>query len=156
MTPLSERMVEAAARAIWESSDASLHVPYGWDGLADATRARMRHHARAALAAVIPAIQAEALERAAVVADDKAAAYDRRWEAERKYSGRDASATADQRATALQLATAIRALKEVVNPATSFPQPQRKDGHPPCYECHLQPGEKCDVCGAVKPKEPTP
>lgn len=108
------------------------------------------------LAAVIPAIQAEALERAAVVADDKAAAYDRRWEAERKYSGRDASATADQRATALQLAAAIRALKEVVNPATSFPQPQRKDGHPPCYECHLQPGEKCDVCGAVKPKEPTP
>lgn len=64
------------------------------------------------LAAVIPAIQAEALERAAVVADDKAAAYDRRWEAERKYSGRDASATADQRATALQLAAAIRALKE--------------------------------------------
>ena len=25
----------------------------------------------------------------------------------------------------------------------------------PCGECHLQPGERCDICGALQPKEPT-
>lgn len=32
-----------------------------------------------------------------------------------------------------------------------FPQPQRNDGGRPCGECHLQPGETCDVCGAIEP-----
>jgi Lar family restriction alleviation protein len=30
-----------------------------------------------------------------------------------------------------------------------FPQPQRKDGESPCGECHIRPGETCDICGAV-------
>ena len=30
-----------------------------------------------------------------------------------------------------------------------FPQPQRKDGGEPCGECHIHPGETCDVCGAT-------
>jgi hypothetical protein len=29
-----------------------------------------------------------------------------------------------------------------------FPRPQRKDGGEPCAECHLKPGETCDICGA--------
>jgi len=29
-----------------------------------------------------------------------------------------------------------------------FPKPKRKDGGEPCGECHLQPGERCDICGA--------
>ncbi len=24
--------------------------------------------------------------------------------------------------------------------------------HPPCGECHLQPGERCDICGAIEPR----
>jgi len=31
-----------------------------------------------------------------------------------------------------------------------FPQPRRQDGKPPCGECHLKPGETCDICGAVE------
>lgn len=30
-----------------------------------------------------------------------------------------------------------------------FPQPSRKDGGEPCGECHIQPGETCDICGAT-------
>ena len=30
-----------------------------------------------------------------------------------------------------------------------FPKPSRKDGKEPCGECHLQPGEVCDICGAI-------
>lgn len=29
-----------------------------------------------------------------------------------------------------------------------FPQQRQKDGGEPCGECHLQPGERCDICGA--------
>jgi hypothetical protein len=29
-----------------------------------------------------------------------------------------------------------------------FPQPGRRDGQPPCGECHLQENETCDICGA--------
>ncbi len=32
--------------------------------------------------------------------------------------------------------------------AQDFPKPQRKDGEEPCGECHLQPNEICDICGA--------
>ena len=28
----------------------------------------------------------------------------------------------------------------------------RKDGGEPCGECHLQPGETCDICGAYQPR----
>lgn len=28
----------------------------------------------------------------------------------------------------------------------------RKDGGEPCGECHLRPGETCDICGAVQPE----
>lgn len=31
---------------------------------------------------------------------------------------------------------------------TLFPIPRRDD---PCGECHLQPSERCDICGAVAP-----
>jgi hypothetical protein len=34
-----------------------------------------------------------------------------------------------------------------------FPQPRRKDGGEPCGECHIQPGEKCDICGAGRSRE---
>lgn len=42
-----------------------------------------------------------------------------------------------------------------------FPQPRRKDGGEPCGECRIQPGETCDICGAVNPApqpktEPSP
>lgn len=36
-----------------------------------------------------------------------------------------------------------------------FPQPGRKDGGEPCGECHIQPGETCDICGAVNPSPET-
>lgn len=32
-----------------------------------------------------------------------------------------------------------------------FPQPRKNPGGVPCGECHLQPGETCDVCEAVAP-----
>ena len=35
--------------------------------------------------------------------------------------------------------------------AHRFPKPKRKDGGEPCIECHLQPGERCDICGACQP-----
>lgn len=31
-----------------------------------------------------------------------------------------------------------------------FPKPKRKDGGEPCGECLLQPGERCDICGAIR------
>lgn len=34
---------------------------------------------------------------------------------------------------------------------SDFPKPQRKDGGEPCGECHIQPGETCDICGAAEP-----
>ena len=40
--------------------------------------------------------------------------------------------------------------------AVPFPQPQRRDGLPPCSECHLKPGETCDICGAVAPSGDEP
>lgn len=33
---------------------------------------------------------------------------------------------------------------------TEFPQPQRQDGKEPCGECRIQPGETCDICGALR------
>lgn len=33
---------------------------------------------------------------------------------------------------------------------------RRRDGEPPCGECHLQPGEVCDVCGAQAEPPPAP
>ncbi len=30
-----------------------------------------------------------------------------------------------------------------------FPQPQPNVGGAPCGECHIQPGETCDICGAI-------
>lgn len=36
-----------------------------------------------------------------------------------------------------------------------FPQPSRKDGGEPCGECRIQPGETCDICGAVNPPPET-
>lgn len=35
-----------------------------------------------------------------------------------------------------------------------LPKPGRRDGQEPCGECHLQAGEKCDVCGAKDTREP--
>ena len=35
-----------------------------------------------------------------------------------------------------------------------FPKPKRNDGGTPCGECHLSPGERCDICGAVAPGAP--
>lgn len=34
-----------------------------------------------------------------------------------------------------------------------FPQPSRKNGGEPCGECHLQPNEICDICGAARNPE---
>lgn len=36
-----------------------------------------------------------------------------------------------------------------------FPQPRWKPGEEPCGECHIQPGETCDICGASRPARPT-
>ncbi len=30
-----------------------------------------------------------------------------------------------------------------------FPQPRPNPGGEPCGECHVRPGETCDICGAV-------
>jgi hypothetical protein len=30
-----------------------------------------------------------------------------------------------------------------------FPKPRQNPGGEPCGECHLKPGETCDICGAV-------
>ena len=37
------------------------------------------------------------------------------------------------------------------NTTELFPQPNRNDGVTPCGECHLQPSETCDICGAIAP-----
>jgi hypothetical protein len=42
----------------------------------------------------------------------------------------------------------IRGRLSVFKQAEPFPQPSRKDGEEPCGECHIQPGEICDICGA--------
>ena len=60
---LSDQMVEAAARALSDISD------MGWQTASEYQRDAWREQARAALAAVAPAIEAAALERAAVVAE---------------------------------------------------------------------------------------
>ena len=39
---------------------------------------------------------------------------------------------------------AARAAKE-----GEFPQPRRNPGGKPCGECHVKPGETCDICGAI-------
>lgn len=41
-------------------------------------------------------------------------------------------------------------------PAEPLPQPGRRDGLPPCGECHLNPGETCNICGATRPAQDTP
>ncbi len=49
-------------------------------------------------------------------------------------------------------ATKIRARGELAKEAgNDFPKPRRQ--HVPCGKCHLQPGERCDICGAVEPDE---
>lgn len=35
-----------------------------------------------------------------------------------------------------------------------FPKPRQNPGGEPCGECHLRPGETCDVCKAKDPREP--
>ncbi len=44
--------------------------------------------------------------------------------------------------------------EEAAGQGETFPQPSRKDGGEPCGECHLQPGETCDICGAVATPRP--
>lgn len=34
-----------------------------------------------------------------------------------------------------------------------IPQPRRNADGTPCGECHIQPGETCDICGASKAPE---
>ncbi len=34
-----------------------------------------------------------------------------------------------------------------------FPQPTPQPGQRPCGECHIYPGETCDVCGAIQPED---
>lgn len=50
--------------------------------------------------------------------------------------------------TALQLDAVYRGAT-----LTEFPQPCRKPGGKPCGECHIAPGEVCDICGAFGDKE---
>ena len=80
-----------------------------------------------------------ALEEAAKVADDQCLHWvginaDRYWQSRR-------------------IAGSIRALKEPVEEIEPFPQPRRNDGGKPCGECYLQPGETCDICGAVRQQD---
>jgi|GEM_PF-4910335 len=44
---------------------------------------------------------------------------------------------------------AFRADRSEARKQEPFPQPRRKDGGKPCGECRIQPGEICDICGAV-------
>jgi hypothetical protein len=51
------------------------------------------------------------------------------------------------------IADTIRAM--MTSPITEFPQPARKQpGERPCGECHINPGETCDICGASHPDTP--
>lgn len=61
--------------------------------------------------------------------------------------------TAEDLATKAEVIAAWnrRALSAPIAPAgpdDAFPTPSRKDGGEPCGECHIQPGETCDICGA--------
>jgi hypothetical protein len=38
--------------------------------------------------------------------------------------------------------------------AGPFPKPRCNHGGEPCGECHLQPGEACDICGATDKRSP--
>lgn len=49
---MTDEVIEAMARGLWEASGAPAHVPYGWHGLAETTRERWRDHIRAAIRAV--------------------------------------------------------------------------------------------------------
>jgi hypothetical protein len=41
---------------------------------------------------------------------------------------------------------------KVVRVKSILPKPNRnRAGKPPCGECHLQPGETCDICKASSP-----
>lgn len=54
-------------------------------------------------------------------------------------------------AALLRVHVAARPAAPEAQGAETFPKPRRKDGEPPCGECHLRPGETCDICGAVAP-----
>ena len=57
---------------------------------------------------------------------------------------------------AREAATVIRLLQAALQPSgQTLPKPGRNDGGEPCGECHLQPGETCDICGAAQKKKPT-
>jgi hypothetical protein len=44
----------------------------------------------------------------------------------------------------------IRSMQEPLIPIA----PDARKGKPPCGECHIQPGETCDICGAASPQPP--
>ena len=60
-------VIEAAARAIYDYD----HYPMPWSNAKEERRRDYRDLAATVLAAVTPLIEAKALERAAMVADDK-------------------------------------------------------------------------------------
>lgn len=53
---------------------------------------------------------------------------------------------------ALAAATCAKCLEAVARGETPVHNPLGEIGRrtTPCGECHLQPGERCDVCGAVE------
>lgn len=51
----------------------------------------------------------------------------------------------------VELAAEIARLEDEQDQKKGFPQPRRQDGDAPCGECHLHPGETCDICGAIRP-----
>lgn len=50
---------------------------------------------------------------------------------------------------------AFRADQSEARKQEPFPKPSRKDGGEPCGKCHIQPGETCDICGAINPAPQT-
>jgi len=50
----------------------------------------------------------------------------------------------------------VETIDDALQPSgQTLPKPGRNDGGEPCGECHLQPGETCDICGAAQPSGQT-
>lgn len=50
---------------------------------------------------------------------------------------------------ALAATCCTKCLKALARNETPVHNPRGEIGRRPCGECHLQPGERCDVCGAL-------
>lgn len=96
--------------------------------------------------------QAQDFAKGAEAMREKAAAVADRLFVGRACIGGDPNDDSDTSSEyADDVAETIRALPLPTPAGDAFPQTKRRDGQEPCGECHIKPGETCDICGAARP-----